>query len=668
MTGYRAPVGYRSAVPYTGGGTGGFDPHQLPLVAWVRAKDIVDHSRIIWPQAISGAEDVYCGKPAIMAEGSTPAGGTSVRYDGTYKTQFQVFPSQFALQRLTLDSASSSYSTSYDASLALDGDASTAWVAGGTATATAPEWLILTQGTPEPVTTYEITPRASWASHAPGDWRFEGSDDKSAWTLLDARSGITFADGVKQSFAVTGPTGAAFTYYRLYVTAVPAVGCDIGEVGFNGHPAADWRSGEAWIVLRSDDVRGAPFWMLGTSTQGSHMTFDGVVYDDAGASTRQSFTPTMPIANTWHIYRVTSDGTWTAYLDGVQQAQVAGVPVRWAGGGFIGGSTYTGDSSFVGNVAEFLWMNDRLTADQADGLYSYLRTEHFPTDGAKRIALSAATATARSFVTAPVVTAMVTFRAFAMTMQMSALPDPDPDPDPDDGPANGGGDILLEVTSDVDSTPSWVRVNVTNGDPDGTADITVDDDPTVLLSIDLDESGQAIGVSVPLDELEAGEHVLRTGVATATFTVASGPVAYPVARVPDRAPVPPEVNRWALQDPTSDGVTYVFPINPARMSSPHAARVFTTEHTTAADGQPLTFEGSPVGVDWSFEGTVQTQSFYDSLEAFLAAGRRLFCFDHLDRIWEISLESIDWEPVRDSRYPWAHRYKAKAIIYGQVQP
>lgn len=236
-------------------------------------------------------------------------------------------------------------------------------------------------------------------------------------------------------------------------------------------------------------------------------------------------------------------------------------------------------------------------------------------------------------------------------------------------PSNGGGDILLEVTSDVDSTPSWVRVNVTNGDPDGTADITVDDDPTVLLSVDLDESGQAIGVSVPLEELDPGEHVLRTGVAIATFIVATGPVVYPVARVPDRTPVPPpEVNRWALQDPTSDGVTYVFPINPARMSSPHAARVFTTDHTSAADGQPLIFEGFPVGVDWSFEGTVQTQDFYDSLEAFLASGRRLFCFDHLDRAWEISLESIDWEPVRDSRHPWAHRYKAKAIIYGQVQP
>jgi hypothetical protein len=235
--------------------------------------------------------------------------------------------------------------------------------------------------------------------------------------------------------------------------------------------------------------------------------------------------------------------------------------------------------------------------------------------------------------------------------------------------ANGGGEILLETTSDVEITPTWLRVNVTNGAPGDSIELTLDDDPTVLLTADLDETGQAIGISVPLPELTQGDHILRTGVAEATFPVLNPPVAYPVARLADAKPVPPpEVSRWALQDPSSDGVTYVFPINPARMSSPHAARVFTTDHTTAADGQPLTFEGSPVGVDWTFEGTVQTASFYDSLEAFLAAGRRLFCFDHLDRIWEISLESIDWEPVRDSRHPWAHRYKAKAIIYGQVQP
>jgi hypothetical protein len=231
---------------------------------------------------------------------------------------------------------------------------------------------------------------------------------------------------------------------------------------------------------------------------------------------------------------------------------------------------------------------------------------------------------------------------------------------------NGGGDLLLEVTSDVDITPTWVRVNITNGAPGDTAEVTVDDDPTIVMTVQLDSSGQAIGVSVPLDDLGVGEHVLRTGVAAATFPVLSPPVAYPVARVPDAAPAPPTVQRWALQDPVPGGVTYLFPINPARMSSPHAARVFTVDHTTAPNGQPLTFEGSPVGVDFTFEGTVLTESFYDSLEAFVRTNRRLFLFDHLQRCWEISLEDVAWEPMRDREHQWAHHYKAKAIIYGQV--
>jgi hypothetical protein len=110
--------------------------------------------------------------------------------------------------------------------------------------------------------------------------------------------------------------------------------------------------------------------------------------------------------------------------------------------------------------------------------------------------------------------------------------------------------------------------------------------------------------------------------------------------------------------------TYVFPINPARMTSPNAQRVLTVEHTTAPDGQPMTFEGMPLGVSWSFEGNVLTQDHYEALERFFAYNCRVWLTDHFGRAWIVALESIDFTEVRALYNPWSHSYKAKALILG----
>lgn len=709
-------------------------------VLWLRAKDITATSGNVptWTGQVGTATQTGSLAGTVVTA-STPLGGKAVQFDGNGGYNL----GDLGLVNATLIATANSEYTGNEAVKAVDGNASTSWVANGTATASTPMWLRLQPKAGTVATSYAITPRAVYPDHAPRDFTFQGSNDGTAWTTLDTRTGVVWADQVPQTFTFTNTV--AYTYYRFYCTAVQNVGCDVSEITINGVPnSLTYSNGELWIVVKGQSTQGPGSWHFGTDTQQNHYPYSGVVYDDFGNATRRSFTPTLDITQ-WRIYRVTSNGTWTAYLDGVQQTTATAAP-QWTRIAVLGmGGPGVSGAGYQGTIAEVIVRPTVSTTQEAADITAYLQAEHFsaaptttPVHAAGSVDLDANVAGALR-VTAPTTTPVhaagsvdldlgvagtlrvrtprhlaattdldlglaATLRATAATatqvhlagavdvavqldstlrltaplqtvpvhlaggvdldVSLAALLEAG-----DGAPPNGGGDILLEVTGDVDTTPSWVTVNVTNGDPDGTADITVDDDTTVALSVDLDESGQAIGVSVPLAALEAGEHVLRTGVASASFTVATGPVVYPDSRVSDAKPVPPsQVNRWALQDPSPGGVTYVFPLNPARMSSPHAARVFTTEHTTAADGQPLTFEGSPVGVDWSFEGTVQTQDFYEALEAFLAAGRRLFCFDHLDRIWEISLESIDWEGMRDNARPWAHRYKAKAIIYGQVQP
>lgn len=55
----------------------------------------------------------------------------------------------------------------------------------------------------------------------PKSWTFQGSNNGSSWTTLDTQSNIAFSAGQLRSFAFSNST--AYRYYRLYITAIPAV-------------------------------------------------------------------------------------------------------------------------------------------------------------------------------------------------------------------------------------------------------------------------------------------------------------------------------------------------------------------------------------------------------------------------------------------------------------
>ena len=229
--------------------------------------------------------------------------------------------------------------------------------------------------------------------------------------------------------------------------------------------------------------------------------------------------------------------------------------------------------------------------------------------------------------------------------------------------------LLIETLAAVLTTPAWLKVTVSNGTPLDLVDFSVDGGATIFWAT-LDDNGQVIGISVPLPTLTAGSHTITattpTLSATVSFSVTNPPVSYPVGLAADSPPVlvtQTGVVRWVLQDPTSGGESFIFPISPNKMSAPHAARVFASEHSTAPDGQPLTFEGAPVGVDWTIEGACRTVEFHDALATFLAMPRRVYLIDHLSRAWTVTLESIAWTRMPEAYNDWAFTYQLKAIIY-----
>lgn len=221
----------------------------------------------------------------------------------------------------------------------------------------------------------------------------------------------------------------------------------------------------------------------------------------------------------------------------------------------------------------------------------------------------------------------------------------------------------------MDSGPGFLTVTVSNGEPLDNVYFYVDDGSAIFGST-LDDGGQLVGISVPIPAIAAGSHTLRATTPTtsgsASFQVTNETPAYPDSPGVDVEPVAVAqdgVVRWVLQDPTTGGEEYIFPISPSKMSTPYAARMFTTDHSTAPDGQPLMFEGSAVGVDWNMEGVCRTEAFHDALERFLALPRRVYLIDHLSRAWTVTLEGVTWTRLREAYNDWAFTYQLKAIIY-----
>lgn len=233
----------------------------------------------------------------------------------------------------------------------------------------------------------------------------------------------------------------------------------------------------------------------------------------------------------------------------------------------------------------------------------------------------------------------------------------------------------LDIPDVVDQTPGWIPVEVAAGSTDGVMNFTVDDDPAIITTRQLDASGNLVGSSVILPALAAGLHVLHMTdafwgtVVDRSFTVTRDPLATPDPPPPEPVPVfDPDpvalVRKWQLVDPLAPRYTYTVPINPDSMSTPHAARVYSAQHSTSPTGRTITFEGGAIAVDWDVSGTVLTQEYYQAWEHFQALNRRFWVIDHLGRVWVVTMESFEATPKKSQTNPWAFTYKAKFKIYG----
>lgn len=126
--------------------------------------------------------------------------------------------------------------------------------------------------------------------------------------------------------------------------------------------------------------------------------------------------------------------------------------------------------------------------------------------------------------------------------------------------------------------------------------------------------------------------------------------------------------RWTLFDPATL-TTYVMPINPDRMSSPHPRKKIDTAYGGrggAGLGRIRTFMAPADAVEWTFEGPIRTQAHHDALQTWSQKGE-VYVTDHLGRTWVVIMQTfVPDERKPTAATPWRLRYTMKCLVMRQL--
>jgi hypothetical protein len=244
-------------------------------------------------------------------------------------------------------------------------------------------------------------------------------------------------------------------------------------------------------------------------------------------------------------------------------------------------------------------------------------------------------------------------------------------------PASLMMDMLTPI---IDMTPDAVMVSVQGGSPGEDIRFTwsppVSDlitgttsRPITLATVGSDFEGNILTATLEIPAVYAGTYeVTATGVssgaqATTTFIVENDPL--PQDSSPSSSePVASISVKWLWDD--GAGHEWIMQYNPDRMTTPVSRKVLTPERTTAGTGQHIIWQGARPAVQWSFNGTVMSQSEYEELEYFYDLNRRFYITDHRNRTFVVTMKSLNATPRKNGNNFWTFDYEVNCLLFEQV--
>jgi hypothetical protein len=223
------------------------------------------------------------------------------------------------------------------------------------------------------------------------------------------------------------------------------------------------------------------------------------------------------------------------------------------------------------------------------------------------------------------------------------------------------------LNKEIERAPASVTVTVSGARPE--EPVTFEIDGTQVLITEADTDGNLIAVSLNIDSELGGDTVgvhtvtaiqpdaLNNAVSDAdTYTIERLPAMNPLNQGIDASPVEvlgvvshsSNTRHWVFQDLLGVDVggigSWVMPINPSEMSSPHFEHAMSSRHTTAKNGRFHIFAAAKAMKEWSFSGYAPDRDFLDKLLQYRNLNRRFYIIDHHNRAWKVVLTNVDHRP------------------------
>lgn len=236
------------------------------------------------------------------------------------------------------------------------------------ASTVAPAWTQAQLASAAVVTIYKIVARTDAPASAPSAWTFEGSNDGTAWTVLDTQTAQSWTAGFGRSYTISNST--SYLYYRLNMSAAQGGG-------------ATWPSFTEWALYAGTAPSLLDWWKADAITgvtNGAILPAANIV-DSSGNG--HNFTSSARTG----IYRASTGPSGKPYIDGATTSGFA----------YSGASTTapTGDLTYFAVVRTSSTANQSIIGSVGAGGGAQLRLSNYAVqldqDGISTVATSTST-------------------------------------------------------------------------------------------------------------------------------------------------------------------------------------------------------------------------------------------------------------------------------------
>lgn len=121
--------------------------------------------------------------------------------------------------------------------------------------------------------------------------------------------------------------------------------------------------------------------------------------------------------------------------------------------------------------------------------------------------------------------------------------------------------------------------------------------------------------------------------------------------------------QWKITDSsTGSPVDWIFPVNPLVFSPPPREPSISDTQAVSPTGGAILFQGRDKVVKLSFEGLVNSETFYNELVAELAKWYPVVLTDDQGSSWSIVFGKSTFKRVKRVQNQWRYDYTVNAIV------